>query len=648
MKVSFRIAFTSALLLVLLPTVTVLGASAYINGRFTVEDLSEQILEQTAARVEEQTRAILATATVPANLLTQHLRDQQERRGGPIDARDFPRLSPFLYGVMQTYPQLSFLGLGLEARGDYCTAIRIPAGVLIQECVRNRSGRVERRDFQARAGGRRQARYDPDFRYDPRQRPWYRAARRAGGPTWTAVYVFTGDSGPGVPGVSCCVPLYDRRGKLEGVVSADFTLTALSDFLRGVRIGRRGTAFIAETTPGGGHQVIAFQPNERLLKVDGGRRRLATPEELGDPRVVAFLRLLTAAGGRDGPAANRTLRFAPGGVSYSGRFRRLQAPGDPPWLLCLLIPEADLMDRVARQSRATLAYGTAGVVAVVLVGLWLSGRAARWLTHLTGEADRIARLELEPSPAPPTRVVEVDAVAARMEQMKAALRSFRKFVPTEVVRLLVASGRDARLGGERRTLTVYFSDITGFTAIAERMAPEALVGLLGEYLDTLTAAIEEAGGTVDKYLGDGILAFWGAPPWTPDHARAACVAAVRSQERIAALNAAWAARGLPPFVTRIGLNTGELVVGTIGSQARFNYTVLGDTVNLASRLEELNKRCGTRILISQSTYEAARSAVVARSIGPVYVHGRAQPVQVYELLGLQEEPAPSSPSSGTR
>jgi adenylate cyclase len=169
------------------------------------------------------------------------------------------------------------------------------------------------------------------------------------------------------------------------------------------------------------------------------------------------------------------------------------------------------------------------------------------------------------------------------------------------------------------------------------MAPEKLVEHLGEYLQVLSEQILKMGGTVDKYIGDAIMALWGAPVEIPDHALAACTAALNNQKTLAELRERWKSEGKPPFQARIGINTGEVVVGNIGSAKRMNYTVIGDEVNLASRLEGLNKYYGTQILISGATYEAAKASIVARPLDWVSVKGKNAAVLVYELLGLKGE-----------
>ena len=211
--------------------------------------------------------------------------------------------------------------------------------------------------------------------------------------------------------------------------------------------------------------------------------------------------------------------------------------------------------------------------------------------------------------------------------------SFARYVPRQLVQDVLRSGQEARLGGEIRCLTIYFSDIEGFTRISESMETSDLVGHLGEYLDAMTRIIQEQQGTVDKFIGDGILALFNAPRLIPHHSAEACRAALRSQARLRELAAVWQGRGKAVLRARIGLHTGELIVGDIGTPERFEFTVIGDAVNLASRLEGLNKVYGTDVMASQSVREAAGPAFEWRTLDHVAVVGRAVGTDVSELLG---------------
>jgi len=209
---------------------------------------------------------------------------------------------------------------------------------------------------------------------------------------------------------------------------------------------------------------------------------------------------------------------------------------------------------------------------------------------------------------------------------------FDKYMAPEVVEEIMRNPEGITLGGEKKELTVSFSDIAGFTTISEKLEPEALVELLNQYLSAMTDIILKHRGNVNKYLGDGIMAIFGAPRGDPNHAPLACYAALDSQVELARLREVWKAQGHPEIVARIGINSGPLVVGNMGSQARMEYTVMGDSVNLASRLEGANKFYDTLILLGPRTYELAKGNIEAREVDLLRVKGKREPVVVYELL----------------
>jgi adenylate cyclase len=217
--------------------------------------------------------------------------------------------------------------------------------------------------------------------------------------------------------------------------------------------------------------------------------------------------------------------------------------------------------------------------------------------------------------------------------------AFERYVGSEVADQLAKDPDRLRLGGEKRELSILFSDIRGFSTIAEHMEPEALAELLTEHLGAQTRIVFQHEGFLDKYIGDAVMAFWGAPLDMPDHARRACAAALDIAAAMPALRADWVARGWPEVHIGIGIDTGEAVVGNFGSALRFSYTAISDHVNLASRLEGLNKVYGTRILVSEETRREIGDEFVCREIDYVRVKGKQQPVVVYELLCRRTEDA---------
>ena len=211
---------------------------------------------------------------------------------------------------------------------------------------------------------------------------------------------------------------------------------------------------------------------------------------------------------------------------------------------------------------------------------------------------------------------------------------FSQYVSKEVVNQLLVDPDKLRLGGERKNLSILFSDIAGFTTFAEKKQPEELVSFINEFLNAMTEIILGHKGTLDKYLGDAVMAFWGAPIEVKDHAYEACVTALQMQEKLVEMREKWSNSGETPIRIRIGINTGDVIVGNIGGEKRFDYTVLGDNVNLASRLEGANKEYGTNIMISDSTLESCKDKILVRELDIIRVKGKSEPTKVYELISI--------------
>jgi adenylate cyclase len=228
-------------------------------------------------------------------------------------------------------------------------------------------------------------------------------------------------------------------------------------------------------------------------------------------------------------------------------------------------------------------------------------------------------------------------VLTEQKEKKFIKQTFSKFVSKSVVDELLKYPEKLKLGGEKKILTVLFSDIRGFTSISEKVTPEALVDHLNEYLQEMTDVVIEYNGTLDKYVGDEIMAFWGAPIPQEDHALRACKAAVEMMNKLHKLNEKWMELGKPELDIGIGLNTGDMVVGNMGSSSRMDYTLMGDNVNLGARLEGTNKVYKTNIIISEFTYEHVKEDIIARELDLIRVKGKELPVKVYELIDIKSD-----------
>lgn len=272
----------------------------------------------------------------------------------------------------------------------------------------------------------------------------------------------------------------------------------------------------------------------------------------------------------------------------------------------------------------------AGVV--IFIGGLFSRSISKPMLLLAKDMNRIQRFELENTVDIKSRVTEIISMKTAVDNMKSGLRSFRKYVPADLVAELIKLGKEAVLGAEKREVTMFFSDIADFTTVSEKLSPEELAEHLRLYFRGMTSAILKNHGTIDKYIGDAIMAFWGAPHSLDGHAVSACRSALECQRYLEVINRDWAQKSLPTLSTRIGLNTGMVVVGNFGYEERLNYTAMGDNVNLASRLEGLNKYYGTKIIISESTFALVSKEFETRPLDVVAVKGKTKGVSIYELV----------------
>jgi adenylate cyclase len=287
----------------------------------------------------------------------------------------------------------------------------------------------------------------------------------------------------------------------------------------------------------------------------------------------------------------------------------------------------------------------------VLLSLALAGRVSRPLLAVRNTVQRIGRGDLEARVYLKTRD-EFGQVAAAINEMAKGLRereelksAFARYVSQQVMEEILETGGELSLKGSRKKVTVLFSDIRNFTTFAEGHTPEEVVGLLNEYFEAMIDVIFRNKGTLDKFMGDGLMVLFGAPLPDSDQELNAVRAAVEMQRELSRLSKEWTRNGESAVKIGIGIHTGQAIVGNIGSSRRMEYTAIGDTVNLASRLESTTKTLGVSILVSESTYQAAREGFPFVERGSVTVKGRHQPVAVYSVdadeLSVDSRPRPT-------
>jgi adenylate cyclase len=421
-----------------------------------------------------------------------------------------------------------------------------------------------------------------------------------------------------------------RNDEYVGIVGANITLNVLSQFLEANRVSKNSLTLIADQNG----RIMAHPVPEKGVRKGANGLEFVNLAESDDNRIRE------AVGQRVEKGQNR-FRFTPSsGEELSVSFLDFPPEFGRPWQVVVLTPTDDFVGELKATNRTIVAViGFLLVLELVLIYL-LSRALSRGLENVSRQFLAIQELKFTDSDLRPSKIREIADLQSGFSLLRNALQTFAQYVPLDVVRQLVESDKPLGLGVETRPLTIFFSDLENFSAHAEKLAPADLLRQVSEYFSAVTEAIAQEHGTVDKFIGDAVMAFWGAPLPREDHALRACAGALRAVRRMEKLNEAWARQGRPTIRLRVGLNTATVLVGNVGSAERLSYTVMGDGVNVASRLERINKDFGTTICISDSVFEAVCDRVVARPLGRVKVKGRQTDFMIYELLGLKDADDP--------
>lgn len=457
--------------------------------------------------------------------------------------------------------------------------------------------------------------------YDPRSRPWYRQTVAAGGLFITDPELFAVLD---LIGFTVAAPYYDGD-RLLGVAAADLTLDDMSDYLADNRISPGTQSYILDR----GGRVIANSERIRTYGTVDGRVELQHVTSLADDLpAVAF-----SARPRD--EADRLYTFRHNGDEYIATLSTLRPEFGKRWQLFIVTPVRDFTAVLEDNNARLLVFGLVAILLQILIIYYLSGVVSKPLvqlaTKVTGIQER-SRTGTHPQLHSP--IQEVEVLSRAIETLDTTVRSFAAFVPWRLVRQLIASDQKLELGGHSRFLTIFFSDLEAFSTLSEEMPSRELLIRVSAYLEVVTREVNREAGTIDKFIGDGVMAFWGAPNLLEDHAWRACVAALRVQQEMIVLNRRWQGENDRPLKARIGIHSDAVLVGNIGSEERMSYTVVGDGVNVAARLEGVNKEYGTWVCISHSVYKEAGERLLVRPIDEVMVKGRRAPVPIYELLAV--------------
>ncbi|NQW85385.1 MAG: hypothetical protein HQ450_15700 [Alcaligenaceae bacterium] len=496
--------------------------------------------------------------------------------------------------------------------------------------------------------------YRPDYAkdYDPRVRDWYKNAFRGTELMTSPPYVFFSDR---TLGQTMSIKTADGLA----VIGADIGLSVLKDILKAKRI-----------TPGT-HSVIV-NDDGFVLAIDHGLVTAATPVISGRAQTSPLINNQQAKSAEQmltTPPSLTSLRevgvpifsammstfherdrgkpiladFSASDLHWRTSISPLNITGGSTFYLLIASPDEELLAGAHEIRQRTLILAVIISLCSLPLGYLLISRP---LQILSNDIARMMDFSGQNTAVKSSFIIELSTLGLAINRLRQAILAFTAYVPRELVSDLVKSGEEIKVGGESRYLTIMFTDLKDFSALSESTPSRELLQRVSYYLELMTLAVKQERGTVDKFIGDAVMAFWGAPVVDQNHAYHACVAALKGKRRMVTLNEKLLAEQKTPLSVRIGIHTDAVLVGNIGSLERLSYTVMGDGVNIASRLEGINKSYDTQICVSHSVYKEAGERLWLRPIEKIRVKGRESEFLIYELLGIRDG-SPETQASDT-
>lgn len=623
LRIKLRMGIAMMFLAVVLPLTIIMIAVLFQQNARLARHMAEQSMEMAGREVASAVNGLIGDLSNAVELSVAFGRAQQEALRRPDSMRP-------LLEELERLPEAYSIYFGLHEDGDFFQVVRLssdikkfgpygakpPAGAKwVLRTVESGSG--ERRDsyYYLAAWGKVVGVERGDPTYDPRKRPWYSTAMAQDKVASSEVYIF---SGTGRPGMTLSRKLATEDGVNVGVFGADLSVSALANFLKAHRVGESGITFILDER----QRLVGYPDTDKILIEEGGKATLVLGEAVKDPAVAAAIKAYHAGVGRN-------FAVEAGDATWLAHFRPFPDQFGRNWTIGMVVAEDDFVGPLKQASLIIVIVGILFILLAAAGIVWISRILVRPIHQLIGETEKIRALQLEDPVDVKSPVMEIDALASAIGSMKTGLASFGSYVPKSLVHDIIRSGVGTGVGGQRRPLTVMFTDLEGFTEAAEGMEPEEVLHWLSNYFNAMSQAIYANHGTIDKFIGDAVMGMWNAPLDDPDHVANACRALLACRQTTHSMGNDGHS---PRLRTRMGLHTGSAMAGNVGSSDRMQYTVLGSMVNLASRIEGLNKYFGTELLVTEAVVAAAGEQFLFRPFGPVLVSGSSVPLAVFELV----------------
>ena len=468
--------------------------------------------------------------------------------------------------------------------------------------------------------------------FDPRQRNWYQKTKALLKTHWTEVYQFQNTEQDNIYqarsdkqrlyGITIANPIIDTKNQFKGVIGASIGLDHLAEFFTSLSIGMNGKGLVVNKT-----RKIMLNSELELDQLAKGQHEITINDIKLDwvrEGAQAFFKAL-----------KKDFSYTFNGSRYFVKVHDFKPLIGKEWFLIMIVPEDDFLGEAKEMRSASLLLTTLMLFLSVLFSFWLSRNLSKPIENIMRTMRKVKNLNFTELTPLSSSIKEFQQISDATTSMTQGLKAFLKYVPPTLVQQFIEEG-EASVVAEHQELNLsfFFSDIEGFTTLAEEIGPQELMSDLSDYFDEMTTVIvSEHQGTIDKYIGDSVMAFWGAPNYIAEHAKLACYSALGCKLAIDRLNKKRLSMGKEAFITRIGIHTGLAIVGHLGSRNRINYTVIGDNVNLASRIEGVNKVYHTNIIISKTSYRQVYQYFVFRPLDFIIVKGKNEGIKIYELIG---------------
>ena len=595
---SLLLAFTAALI----------GWRGYTNSRWEIRHFTQQEFAETNSFAAHH---VLDFLNDPADRL---LSEYTLRAGrGLLDFRDLRGLGLNLAERLRVNPTLAWISYSDAATGRFVGVWRTPSDRIALNLNTPGPGHFQEVIVQP-DGTTTPSPRTPPTDYDPRTQDWYKNAAASNTTAWSPPYDFFDNGTRGITASRAWRA--GKDGLVSGVFTVDFYLADLQGLLDGIA-APWDSMFCAILQPDG--SILSTSQNPEAPDLS----RALTDWVKANPKFKDSTR-----------DATHLVTIRVGATDYLAAFDRVNGSSGLKCIVASMQPRAMVYRGLDKAGRQMIEIATGALLIAVALGSLMAWRICAPLHNLERDLARVGQFQLAEGDRTRSVVYEVNQLNDAASRMKTGLRSFLKFVPGDLVRQVLASGREAALGGEIRRLTVFFSDIEGFTSYTETTTPDKLVHELADYFEIVSRCLRQNGGEIDKFIGDGVLAFFNAPGEVPQHEQLACRATLAALKGLATWQRE---QNGAPFRTRVGLHTGDVLVGNMGTADRLAYTVLGDVVNVASRLEALNKVYGTQVIASGEVHDHAGAEFEWRHLDRASPAGRKGAMDIYELLGAKGE-----------